>query len=227
MTQLKASLKLNFLSRKIAALIVIILFGTVYFMVQNYGQHMYIENWYVLQEISLFVYAYYGYKFAFNYWVSIGGKRKSFYLGTLVLFVLTAAVLSSFQVFTFNNYVLQKNMAPDDYGTLKVIEVAKFTPLGVWLYQFLYFMFALCGGNLLGVLRTKFNDGISFAILAVYYMFPMTIYIFTADKVDIPIIYQGQFGVFIYNIIIWSISLYIGLRIITKKGDVYIESSDS
>jgi hypothetical protein len=223
MTQLKASLKLNFLSRKIAALIVIILFGTVYFVVQNYGQHMYIEKWYVLQEISLFLYAYYAYKSAFNYWVSIGGKRKSFYLGTLILFILTAAVLSSFQVFTFNNYVLQKNMAPDDYGTLKVMEVAKFTPLGVWLYQFLYFMFALCGGNLLGVLSTKFNDGISFAILVGYYIFPMMIYMFTVNKIDIPIIYQGQFGVFICNIIIWSISLYISLRIIIKRGDLYTE----
>lgn len=225
MRELNVCLKLNFLSRKIpifvgAALLVIL---CIEMKINNINIGM--DNVYVLESLFLIIFAAYNYKNSFVYWVSMGGRRKDFYLSSFILFVFIAAVISYIQTLVFIHYESQRQIFMGQYGKFNLIEVVGFTPLGVWIYQFLSFMCSICAGALIGALNTRCELGEAIGISVGYFFLPNLFYTFIIRIFEeyIPAFIKSQGAVYLFFIIIYGISIYIGWRIIRREEDLCIE----
>lgn len=225
MRELNACLKLNFLCRKIPILIGTVLLCILCVETKRNNVYMSIDNIYVLESLFLIIYSAYNYKNSFIYWVSIGGRRKDFYLGSFIFYIFTVAVISYIQTLVFIHYVSQMQMFKGPYGKLNLLEVVSFTPLGVWFYQFLGFMCSACAGALIGGLNIRYGLGEALAMSFGYFFGSMMLYIFLIKIFgdDLPNFIMNQATIYLFQIIIYAISIYIGWRIIRREEDLCID----
>lgn len=225
MRELNVCLKLNFLCRKIPILIGTVLMCILCVEIKRNNIYMSIDNVYKLESLFLIIYAAYNYKNSFIYWISMSGRRKDFYLGSFIFYIFTAAVISYIQTLVFIYYVSQMQIFEGPYGKLNMLEVIRFTPLGVWLYQFLSFMCSACAGALIGALNTRMELGEAIAMSFGYFWGFMLLNMFLIKIFgdDLPNFIMNQATIYLYQIIIYAISVYIGWRIIRREEDLCID----
>ncbi len=225
MRELNACLKLNFLCRKIPILIGTVLMCMLCVETKRNNIYMSIDNVYKLESLFLIIYAAYNYKNSFIYWISMSGRRKNFYLSSFILYIFTAAIISYVQTLVFIHYASQIQVFNGDYGGLKLLGVVSFTPLGLWLYQFIGFMCAACVGALIGTLNTRFDLGEAVAMSFGYYWGFMLLHMFLIKIFgdDLPNFITSQAADYLFEIFIYAISVYIGWRIIRREEDLCIE----
>lgn len=230
MRELNVCLKLNFLCRKIPILVGTVLLCILCIETKRNNVYMGMDNVYVLESLFLIIYSAYNYKSSFIHWISIGGRRKDFYLSSFIFYIFTAAIISYVQTLVFIHYISRYQMFMGDYGKFSLLEVVSFTPLGLWFYQFISFMCSVCAGNFLGVLNTRYSLGKSLAISFGYFFGFTTVYmilngIFQVSNFQgyIANFMMSQAAIFLVLIIIYAISVYIGWRIIRKEEDLCID----
>lgn len=230
MRELNVCLKLNFLCRKIPILIGTVLLCILCIETKRNNVYMGMDNVYVLESLFLIIYSAYNYKKSFIHWISIGGRRKDFYLSSFIFYIFTVAVISYIQTLVFIHYISRYQVFMGNYGKLSLLEVVSFTPLGLWFYQAISFMCSVCAGSFLGALNTRYSLGKSLDISLGYFFGSTTVYmllmnIFELDNFqgDIANFMMSQTTIFLFLIIIYAISVYIGWRIIRKEEDLCID----
>lgn len=219
MRELNVCLKLNFLCRKLPILIGIVLLIIIFVGSKKNNIYMSMDSIHMLESIFLIIYAAYNYKNSFVHWISIGGRRRDFYLGSFILYVFTAAVLSYVQTLIFINYVSRVQILMGQYGKFSLLQVASFTPLELWGYLFLSFMCSISAGSFLGALNLRYEFGEALAMSFGYYFGILMLYMglnkmFEDTALSFII---GQYSMYLLQIIIYAVSVYMGWRIIREE----------
>lgn len=225
MREINTCLKLNFFSRKIPILIGSILLTIIYVVTKKGNLSMGMDSLYVRESLFLIFYAMYNYKNSFIHWISMGGRRKEFYLSSFILFVFTAAVASYVQSLIFIQYASQNQMFLGYYGKLDMLQVGNFTPLELWFYQFLGFMTSISAGSFLGVLNTKCSFGKSLAVVFAYWFTFMIGYmlVIVLLRNNTPEFLNSQFAVYLYGLFTSIIFIYSGWKVIRQEEDLCTE----
>ncbi|MBI6872377.1 hypothetical protein [Clostridium aciditolerans] len=225
MRELNVCLKLNFLSKKIPVLIGTILLCILFVETKRNNIYISIDKIYTLESLFFIIYSAYNYKNSFAHWINIGGRRKDFYLSSFIFYIFTAAVISYIQTLVFIHYVSQMQIFNGPYDKLNLLQVVSFTPLELWFYQFLGFMCSACAGALIGVLNIRHDLGEALAMSFGYFSGSVMLYFFLIKIFgdDLPNFIMNQATIYLYQIIIYAISVYIGWRIIRREEDLCID----
>lgn len=222
MRELNVCLKLNFLCRKIPILIGIILISILFIESKKDNVYISMDSIHVLESLFLIIYGAYNYKNSFVHWISIGGRRKDFYLSSFILYVFTAAVVSYAQTLIFIGYVPKIQILLGEYGKLSLFQVASFTPLEFWIYLFFSFMCSICAGSLLGVLNIRYSLSESLAMSFGYYFGLTLVYMFLIKifQDSVPDFIINQATIYLFEVTIYAVSIYIGWRVISWEVDL-------
>lgn len=218
MRKINACLKLNFLCRKFPIIIGIALLFILCIKSINRNIGM-SDGAYVIESLFLMIYAAYNYKSSFAHWISIGGRRKDFYLSNFILYTFTAAVLSYVQTLIFIKYISRIPILLGDYGKFSLLQVANFTPLELWVYLFFSFMCSVLAGNFLGALNIRFDLGEALAMSFGYFFGTGIVFMAINKMFEDTTIYFiiNQVSIYLFQIICYAFSAYISWRIIREE----------
>jgi hypothetical protein len=169
MTEINASLKLNFLARKLPTIMLLLVVLGEYYFIKVYGNKTNLENFFSLQGLIFIIYCGLNYKGCYEYWTSIGGSKKSFYLSMLILTIGICSLFAYAQTFLFVTLVNQyTNLLATGYNLLNIKELAVLPFINIWLYHLFYFMIMMSIGNFFGTTRIKLDYTTSYIVTIIY-----------------------------------------------------------